>query len=106
MNAAPLALNTELAAANDVTTPRTIEVNRPYLPEIRALCRNCDAEDNVPSADPQVAEGSPVTCRFFPRRRAIARCVLLHRDGFARHESLRGVLAEPVLNRRESLSFC
>jgi len=46
---------------------RTIEVNRPYLPGIRALCRNYGAGGNVPAADRRAAEALPAIHRFSER---------------------------------------
>src|SRR5207245_9653090 len=84
--------------------PRTIAVNRPYLPDIRAPYRNSCAGDNAPTADRLAAEAPRAVCRSFPRLLSIVRCVLPRRAGFVHPELLRGVLAEPAPNRQLHLS--
>src|SRR5207248_11719726 len=71
----------------------------------RALSRSSCAEGNALVGDRWAAAALLVTGRSFPRQCAIARCVLPHHGGFARRESLRGVLAAPALNRQERFPF-
>src|ERR1700688_1086133 len=96
-----LSLSCTRGRGDSPNRPRTIAVNRPYLPDIRAPYRNSCARDNASAEDRLVAEAPPATCRFFLRLRAIAQCVLPRRGGFVHPELLRGVLAELALNRQQ-----